>query len=333
MTKSPASCQLPPKPYSGHIISSNLELVNMVLSIWDPEIFEWTSSDDSYYTMDSLLSSPPNVVLLDMIDMGERALEILSMFKEENIYRVVPIVLCLNEKHLTKYALDWRVVEADDLLFLPSSFEVIKSRLELVLGRASRSMDTNALTYLPGNRSIINFAQSAIYNQENFAFAYADLDNFKAFNDKYGFARGDEILMLTSRLISSIVLYNKSNLRFVGHIGGDDFVFCLPPDKIEDACKQIISSFDEMVPRFYDEDDREAGKIISIDRLGKVCTFPLMGISLAVVFSAAGDVIHYGKLAERAAQVKKLAKNKPESAYVLDRRKYTANPIKTSNDS
>lgn len=314
-------------PIKGYIISSNLELVRNISSIWEPEIFEWTNTDDSYSAIASLFSSPPNLILLDMSDLGQRALELLRMFKEETICRAVPIVLCLKDEDISKYTFDWYVVEADDLLLLPSSLEVMKTRLELTLSRASRSMDTNSLTYLPGNNSIVKFVESTINTHADFAFAYADLDNFKAFNDKYGFARGDEILMLTSRLISSTVHCDSNLLNFVGHVGGDDFVFCLHPDKVEDACKKIISTFDAVVPNFYDDDDRSTGMIISVDRQGNTCTFPLMGISLAVVFILDKNITHYGQLSERAAQVKKKAKQKTGSTYILDSRKYKPKPI------
>lgn len=310
-----------PLPMKGCIVSTNPELIGQILSIWGAEIIDWmvTESIDEY--LEKLLLSPPNVVLLDMGNMGQRALEVLRLLKGENVYRTVSVVLCLKEEDLEQYQFDWRTVEADDLFILPSSFNVTKARLEIVLGRASRSLDTNPLTYLPGNNSIVQFVQGAIDRKDDFALAYADLDNFKAFNDKYGFARGDEILMLTGRLIASTVRKEKSCVSFIGHVGGDDFVFCLPIDKVEDACKKIVATFDAVVPGFYDEDDREAGMITSTDRQGNICKFNIMGISIAVVFNINGSIQHYGQAAEAAAQVKKVAKSEPGSVYIMDRRR------------
>ncbi len=313
-----------PLPLRGYIVSSNAELCGQILCIWGTDLIEWNVSENIDNAMEALLLAPPNIVLLDMERLGAPALEVLRLLKGENVYRTISIVLCLKESDLENYQLDWRTVEADDLLFLPSSFAVIKAKLEIVLGRASRSLDTNPLTYLPGNNSIVNFVQGAINNKKDFALAYADLDNFKAFNDKYGFARGDEVLMLTGRLIASTVLKQKDPINFVGHVGGDDFVFCMPLDKIEDACKKIVATFDAVVPSFYDEEDRAAGMIISTDRQGNACTFSLMGISIAIVCNINGSIEHYGQAAEAAAQVKKLAKAQPGSIYVLDRRQEDA---------
>ena len=313
-----------PLPLKGYIVSSNTELCGQILCIWGTNLIEWTVSDNIDHALESLLLSPPNIVLLDMDRLGAPALEVLRLLKGENVYRTVSVVLCLNETDLEGYQLDWRTVEADDLLFLPSSFAIIKAKLEIMLGRASRSLDTNPLTYLPGNNSIVNFVQGAIADKQDFALAYGDLDNFKAFNDKYGFARGDEILMLTGRLIASTVLKQRTPTSFVGHVGGDDFVFCMPLNKIEDACKKIVATFDAVVPSFYDEDDRAAGKIISTDRQGNICAFALMGISIAIVCNINGCIKHYGQAAEAAAQVKKVAKSIPGSNYVIDRRQEAA---------
>ncbi len=311
-----------PLPLKGHIISSNPDLVGQVTSLCNPEAIVWTSIASMDEAVDMLLSSPPNVVLLDMSFMGACALETLHLLKGENVYRSVCAVLCINEDDLEKYDFDWRTVEADDLLFLPASANAVKTRLEFVLGRASRSLDTNPLTRLPGNNSIVKFVQGAIDKKTDFALAYADLDNFKAFNDKYGFARGDEILMLTGRLISSTVHSHGDTINFVGHVGGDDFIFCMPPDKVEEACKKIVETFDAVVPSFYDENDRMTGMIISTDRQGNMCTFAIMGISIAVVFNQEGSVKHYGQLAEWAAQVKKKAKQQHGSVYIMDNRQY-----------
>ena len=322
MTENSKNSLFSPQPFKGQIISSNPELVEQVMFLCNPETIGWTNTANMDEAVDMLLSSPPNVVLLDISFMGTRALDTLHLLKGENVYRSVCVVLCINEGELEKYDFDWRTVKADDLLFFPDSAKVLKTRLELVLGRASRSLDTNPLTLLPGNNSIVKFVQGAIDRGADFALAYADLDNFKAFNDKYGFARGDEILMLTGRLISSTVHSPGDTLNFVGHVGGDDFIFCMPPDKIEDACKKIVETFNAVVPSFYDETDRMAGMIISTDRQGTLCTFAIMGISIAVVFNHKGNVRHYGQLAERAAQIKKKAKLQHGSVYIMDSRQY-----------
>jgi diguanylate cyclase (GGDEF)-like protein len=183
------------------------------------------------------------------------------------------------------------------------------------------TLDANPLTRLPGNTSIINTVQRLFAYGTDFALAYADLDHFKPYNDKYGFSRGDEILLMAARIIGNTVSMQQSDPSFVGHIGGDDFVFVLSPDVVEDACRSIISDFDAIVPSFYDPADRAHGYILSYDRQGKEQIFPILSISIAVVRNIQAKYSCYAELSHAAGQVKSITKDTPGSTYVIDRRK------------
>ena len=121
-------------------------------------------------------------------------LAVVALVKSENVYRQLPVALILDAAAVAA-DLDWAVAEVDELLIRPLTMPELRARIQLALARASRSMDANPLTKLPGNTSIIGRIQDRIDRREHFALAYADLDYFKSFNDKYGFSRGDEILM------------------------------------------------------------------------------------------------------------------------------------------
>jgi diguanylate cyclase (GGDEF)-like protein len=211
-------------------------------------------------------------------------------------------------------------VEIDDFLVRPLVREVAKSRLDLAVVRASRELDANPLTKLPGNTSIIHKIQTLIDAKKDFALIYADLDHFKSFNDKYGFSRGDEVLMMTARVIVNTVRGIDRMHSFIGHVGGDDFVCTLSADKAEQACIALIENFDSIVPNFYDCEDRMRRCIHSKDRQGKKQIFPLMAISLAVVFNRNGKLTHFGQASQIAMNLKKKAKKNPASSYVLDQR-------------
>ncbi|MFP5238547.1 MAG: GGDEF domain-containing protein, partial [Acidobacteriota bacterium] len=233
--------------------------------------------------------------------------------------RQLPVILAIREESLDQGA-DWCSAEVDDILILPSSAARMKVRIFLTITRASRAFDANPLSKLPGNTSIIQRIQEMIDRREDFALAYADLDYFKSFNDKYGFSRGDEVLMMSARIIVNTIRGFTGVRSFVGHVGGDDFVFILPPDKIELACQRIVENFDSIVPHFYDEEDRARGFIQSTDREGNMRTFPLMAISIAVVLNVGGRLKHYGEASQIAMTLKKKAKENPKSCYVLDKR-------------
>ncbi|SDO06070.1 diguanylate cyclase (GGDEF) domain-containing protein [Desulfonauticus submarinus] len=280
----------------------------------------WSIFERGTGAIEYLFNSPPGLLLIDSAIKDISAFELVGLFKSENVYRQVPVVLILNQNELK--SINFCHLEADDFILKPINPTIVEPRLHLVLSRAARALDANPLTKLPGNTSIIQKIQSLIDQKKEFALAYVDLDYFKSFNDKYGFSRGDEVLMMTARIIVNTIRAFGGQNSFVGHVGGDDFVFIVSPQKVEQACKMIISSFDSIVPNFYDPKDRENGYIRSTDRQGNIREFPFMAISIAVVFNY-GQLKHYGEAAQIAMNLKKIAKENPKSCYVLDRRKPT----------
>ncbi|MHB9156009.1 MAG: GGDEF domain-containing protein, partial [Endomicrobiales bacterium] len=154
-----------------------------------------------------------------------------------------------------------------------------------------------------------------------FAMIYLDINNFKSFNDKYGFQRGDEVIKNTANVIIRASREAGGKGDFIGHIGGDDFIAITSPENASRLCEIIIRLFDESVPSFYDPEDRGNGYIVSVDRTNTTKKFPLMTVSLAVISTAQTRVTHYGQLSTVAAELKKVAKQRNHSAYVMDRRK------------
>lgn len=301
------------------LVSSDSRLQELFLKLWPKEV-QWVIFEKGREAIEKIFNDPPDLLLVDSILPDIKGIELISLVKTENVYRQVPVILCLG-KDIPERLFVMERIETDDFLVRPIKEKEAKARLVLTWQRASRSLDANPLTKLPGNTSIIQHIQELIDQHKDFALAYLDLDHFKAFNDKYGFSRGDEVLMMTSRIIVNTVRAIAGREGFVGHIGGDDFVFTMDFGKAENACKSIIDNFDSIVPHFYDQEDRERGLILSKDRQGRTCTFPLMAISIAVVSNEHGKLTHYGQASQIASNLKKIAKANPKSCYVLDRRK------------
>ncbi|MFP4658339.1 MAG: diguanylate cyclase domain-containing protein [Desulfonatronovibrionaceae bacterium] len=305
------------EPFHFFLVSHDPDKYQVLKEIM-PEA-EWSVFERGSGAIEHIFNDPPELLLVDneLPDFGGR--ELIRILKSENVYRQVPVVLCISTQGLAE-GIDFSLTEADDFLLSPLDPVVTKARLDLVLARSARALDANPLTKLPGNTSIIHKIQDLIDKKEDFALAYADLDHFKSFNDKYGFSRGDEVLMMTSRVIVNTIRAFGGVDSFVGHIGGDDFVFIVPVDLAEQVSQMLIKSFDGIVPNFYDREDREQEQIVSVDRKGNTQTFPLMAISVAVVFNQSGVLTHYGEASQRAMNLKKVAKKDPRSSYVLDRR-------------
>lgn len=177
------------------------------------------------------------------------------------------------------------------------------------------------LTGLPGNVQIHAELKKRISNGEDFSVLYLDLDNFKAYNDVYGFLKGDQIIEFTSRLIIKCIHELSLEHCFVGHIGGDDFVAIVPLTNIEKLCQNIIASFDKQVSQFFSDEDIEKGYIEVANRRGIIEQFPLTSISIGVVVVDSGRFYNILEIGEIGAQVKHAAKSVMGSSYAVDRRK------------
>lgn len=183
-----------------------------------------------------------------------------------------------------------------------------------------RAENANPLTKLPGNIVIMEEVERRIKQGVKFTVIYCDLDNFKAFNDKYGIHKGDEAIKLTGDTFKEAVKLKGNQDDFIGHEGGDDFILLTTPERADDLANCIISEFDKKVSSLYDKEDLERGYIIAHARDGSVKQFPIMTISLAGVSNEKQDIKNYGEVTNIAAEVKKRAKKEAKSCYVLNQR-------------
>jgi len=182
------------------------------------------------------------------------------------------------------------------------------------------SLDASPLTRLPGNIAIEREIEKRL-RQGKFALCYADLDNFKSFADRYGYAKGSELIRLTGEIISEAVKACTDSNAFVGHIGGDDFVMVLSDDSAVQVCESVIKEFDAEVVKHYTPEDQARGGIEGPDRYGVQRFFPLMTISIAVIVHEAGEFLTSVELARAAAEIKDYTKEKPGSNYLISRRR------------
>ncbi|HQA82382.1 MAG TPA: GGDEF domain-containing protein [Syntrophales bacterium] len=269
-------------------------------------------------TFDTIYNEIPLIMIVDVFEEKE-TVSLLNSFKEDPLFTGVPVLAIVDDVHIP---VNWEAIHADDYIRRPFIDADIAMRVQLGILRSHRIVEVNPLTRLPGNIAINRQIQNRINSQQPFALAYADLDNFKPFNDKYGFTRGDEVLKITGRLILNIVKGKCSQDSFVGHIGGDDFVFITDPPSMEDVCRDLIDAFDRIIPTFYDPADRKAGFIQSHDREGHTKTFPFLTITIGVVNATGLPFSHYGEVTEIASEMKRYAKRTPASCYSVNRRSF-----------
>ena len=304
------------------VVTQNAETLASISTALEAAQFQVIPALDPEKALDAIYASPPQCILLDGTTSSNKLHPLLLTLKSDNVYGHTATILIVSESEL-KHGIDWGIVPADDYLVKPFTAEELQSRVRISIARNQRDIDANPLTGLPGNLSIMREAECRLVAGKPFALAYLDLDNFKSFNDKYGFSRGDEVLRMTARILVNAIRALDHPDTHVGHIGGDDFVFMIPSHLEAKACRRIIEDFDCIVPNFYDEEDRKAGVLHSTDRQGREQVFPIMSISIAVVDTNSIEVKHLADISARAAEVKHFTKQLSGSNYMVDRRKQT----------
>ncbi len=222
-------------------------------------------------------------------------------------------------KHLGDVVLD----EMSPGEFLSASDGLDREIQEMMLkikDSQQRYLDASPLTRLPGNLAIEQVLKGKMDKGEKFALCYIDLDDFKAFNDKYGYAKGSDLIKMTGEVLYRAKDKYAEQQDFVGHIGGDDFVLITSPDGAEQVCQAIISEFDRLIPEYYAEEDRANGFIEGIDRYGVKRRFSIMSISIAVVSDVKRSFRSPIEIAKVATEIKDYVKSLPGSNYLIDRR-------------
>ena len=282
---------------------------------YHPQLVPFNSNDQlSNLALQTLL----DMVVIPVNGNAEEALKLALAAKDIPALTAVPVVLwhpladCLSAERI----LDSNV---DDLIIGPIESPTAAARLRLALRRSWRDLDVNPSSRLPGPTTIERIISERIAKNEHFAVCYADLDDFKAYNDYYGYFYGDKVIKLVARVIRETVLDQQPE-GFVGHIGGDDFVFVISPESVPAICQAVIRRFDAEIPLCYEPRDRRNGYIISKSRRGTPETYGLLTLSIAVVINHGDTFDHVGEISHMVADLKRYTKTLPGSNYMIERR-------------
>jgi len=259
----------------------------------------------------------PAAVVADGTNADDTA-ALCALLKKDAFSAIVPIVILTPKKRedLVLAALE---AGADEVLTADMESREQLLRLRMILRRAERDVSVHPTTRLPGTVQIERDISDRIRRDELFAVCYADLDHFKEYNDRYGYNEGDRVIRMLARLLRDIVK-GHSPEGFIGHIGGDDFIFNIALDHMRACCEEIIEVFDELIPYQYTEEDRRAGYFLGRDRRGNILWVPVMTLSIGVVTNQHRKFEHTARVSELATEMKTFAKKLPGSVYAVDRR-------------
>jgi GGDEF domain-containing protein len=263
--------------------------------------------------------SHPLAVVLDGRPPVEETIAVCKLVKDEAFTAVVPVVVYIDGGGADTAE---RVLEAgaDEVLTPPLSAREAELRLRLAVLRAERDLAVHPTTRLPGTVQIEKDIAERMRRSELFACCYADLDHFKEFNDRYGYNHGDRVILIMSRILRDIVRGHTRD-GFIGHIGGDDFIFNIPLAYLTTCCEEILGVFGELMPLQYTQEDRDRGYYLGRDRRGEEFEVPLMTLSIGVVTNEHRQFSHPAEVSELATEMKTYAKNLSGSVFVVDRRR------------
>ena len=264
------------------------------------------------------LRGRPRVVAFDARESPESVWAALQRMKADSFTGVVPgVVIVGTGREDFKGAFD---AGADEVVRPKDARDEVTTRLNAMLRRSDRDLTVHPSTRLPGAIEIEIEVQRRLNAGEQFAMCYADLDHFKEFNDRYSYNDGDRVIRILANILHDVAKGLCGEQGFVGHIGGDDFIFVIPSHAVNEVCAEIISVFDTLVPFQYSEQDRRAGYFFGKDRRGQLHRVPLMTVSIGVVTNERRHFTHAAQVSELATEMKSYAKSLPGSTFSIDRR-------------
>ena len=302
-----------------YVFDTTIKLLN--------DLRDMFKSDSSYrfkcvesQKIDCVLKDIPDAIIINEDNLQDKIIDLCSRIRNDADNAITPIiVLSSNDEFEHKLNIIKNSVE----YFVEKSLgdEYLYYTIKNISRLLAVNRTVSPLTGLPGNVKIQSELKKRLSKKEAFTVLYLDLDNFKSYNDLYGFVRGDEIIKLTAQIITNNIYKIQNANTFVGHIGGDDFVAILDEDiNYEEVCQSIIAEFENNIPKYFNKEDLEKGYLEIANRKGVIEEFPLTALSIGVVVAENNRFNNILEIGEVGAQVKHLAKNTQGSCYAVNRR-------------
>ena len=301
-----------------YIVDTSNSLVNEIKTIFkNDKSYKFKIIDPK--NLDDALKNIPDLIIINEEGIGDNIVELCEKIRQNEDNSITPVLVITKDesnileiiKHSIEYVLAKKLVK--DYIYY-----TIKNITRLL----SVNRTVSPLTGLPGNVQILAELKKRLLRKKPFEIFYLDLDNFKAYNDVYGFLKGDEVIKLTARVITKNVhIVDDNSEVFVGHIGGDDFIAIIDGENhYDNVCQNIIAEFDQEILKYFTDEDIERGYIEVVNRKGIIEKFPLTSISIGVVIADEKRFSNILEIGEVGAQVKHMAKISLGSSYAIDRR-------------
>lgn len=301
------------------LAEKDAQIAEILPKFLKPIGYDVISCVDGNAALELALRERPDLIITDAELPFINGFNLAKILKNDFLTSYIPIIILIEKKQVRKQILD---IEQgiDDYLLKPPDPIDLEVRIEMALKRTDHQVHASSLTRLPGNRSIERAIKRKIAEEKFFSFLYIDLDNFKSYNDRYGYLKGDEVILQAARIITSGVRKFGNAGDFVGHVGGDDFVVITTPEKESGVAQNLISEFDRLIPYQYSREDRRLKYLVVKNRSGKIIKAPLMSISVAIVNNNNYKISNVVELIEIAFEIKKYLKSIEGSKFLVNRR-------------
>ena len=298
---------------------TNVEVLTRFLN---REGYDTAAACNGEEALEAISCSVPDLILLDVIMPVMDGLAVCQKLRMDFMTRSIPIIF-LSARNELEDRLKGLRAGVDDYMGKPFELEEVKVRLESALTRRQWDLFSHPLTHLPGSPAIEEEVWKRLRIGSSFSFAYIDIDNFKAYNDVYGYEAGDKVIKHLAAALVESVKTSPDACAFAGHVGGDDFVFLSAIDPMKLLMNKIAERFDAERTTFYSREDAQRGSIRTKNRQGQEQIFPLISLSVAIVSTATRRILHYARLVEIASELKCFIKTQDhggKSLVIWDRR-------------
>ena len=281
--------------------------------------YDCVLASDGQSALAQARATRPDLVVLDVGMPFMTGDEVHRELRRDPRTRYIPVLFVTAKRTTAEVAARLRN-GADDYVAKPFDVDELVARIASALRRAAELRSLNPLSGLPGNITIAHEIDARLADSSDTACLYVDVDHFKDFNDRHGFARGDEVIGHLADLLSQTV-GELGDDTFIGHVGGDDFVVLAPDERSEQLAKDIVARFDASIPALYDAEDQARGWVEAPDRRGRLRRVPFVTVSIGVVPLRPERFAGATEVARAAAEMKEVAKRRVGSGYAIDRRR------------
>jgi diguanylate cyclase (GGDEF)-like protein len=308
-----------PNPVRVLIADDDAAIRQMLEDLLAEDGYSVTSTANGHELVQLAQQIIPDLILVDLMMPQMDGYEAIRQLRNDTRTAHIPMLILTAQIHTRNVVVGFQS-GADDYITKPFDTAILLARIQSQLRRASQRPVHNPLTGLPGNSLLREEMRYRLEQSPPFALLYVDLDNFKVFNDTYGFARGDEAILLVAHLLQHAVAIHNAPDAFIGHIGGDDFAILTSASIADSICQTLIASFDQAIGQLYHREDLQRGFLTGLDRHGMLRRFGLLTMSIGVVTTERRSFGSPTELARVAAEMKHYAKTQPGSSYAVNRR-------------